>query len=332
MGKGKKRSQSQITGELGVNFLRKILPNEWVLREYTPDYGIDISVEIFEKYKKNYITTGEHIYFQVKGTYNLEVGKLKVFKRMNVEKGLIEKELYKEIEVVKFPLETSLLATVERMGSAVPVILIIVDLHNEESYFICLNDYIEKFIVPNTPNYTDQKKLTINIPLHNKIRSSEDVLPISWYSKRAKLFALFSKVNYQNYELNYFNDNTLKEDIIHFMNIILRSDAWSASNYFYALKNVKNDFEYFLKTGNTQWANQTIIEMQKRGEDVDEEVWETNNTSGLLSYRDAQNAIGLRHMWNKLCNCGNILEDLAKEWFLPTYIGLITNSESYKDS
>ena len=65
---GKKRSTSQIKGEVAVNILRGLFPQEWVIREYTPDYGIDLSIELFEKYEDNYITTGEHIYFQVKGT------------------------------------------------------------------------------------------------------------------------------------------------------------------------------------------------------------------------------------------------------------------------
>lgn len=32
----------------------------------------------------------------------------------------------------------------------------------------------------------------------------------------------------------------------------------------------------------------------------------------------------LRNNYIKLCNCGCILEDIGKEWFLPTYIGLLT--------
>ena len=66
---GKKRSENQITGESGIDILRALLPEEWVIREYTADYGIDLDVELFEKCsEKVYITKGEHVLFQVKTT------------------------------------------------------------------------------------------------------------------------------------------------------------------------------------------------------------------------------------------------------------------------
>ena len=65
---GKQRSVTHIIEDISIKILEKQFPNEWVMRKYVPDYGIDISVELFEPYKEDYITTGEHIYFQVKGT------------------------------------------------------------------------------------------------------------------------------------------------------------------------------------------------------------------------------------------------------------------------
>ena len=35
---------SHIKGEQAVNLLKKYFPDSWVVREYTPDYGIDLSV------------------------------------------------------------------------------------------------------------------------------------------------------------------------------------------------------------------------------------------------------------------------------------------------
>ena len=34
---GKKRSENQIIGESGIDILRALLPEEWVIREYTAD-------------------------------------------------------------------------------------------------------------------------------------------------------------------------------------------------------------------------------------------------------------------------------------------------------
>lgn len=325
MSEGKKRSTSQIIGEKAIGIIRGMFPVEWVVREYTPDYGIDLAVELFEEYENNYITTGEHVYFQIKGTEELKKGKLKVNERSNVEKIYTEKELYKEIDVVKFSIETALLGTVEKMGSAVPVLLVVVDIINKIAYFICLNDYIEKIIIPNNPNYTEQESIVINIPISNSIENDKDINPIRWYAKRAKLFALFSKANYQNSELKYIDDMNLADDILHFANIIRRFDAWSASKYFYALKSVQDELDYFLKNKTTKMAEDVIEHYRNKGEDVEEKCWETNHSVEELSLIESQNAIHLRGLWDRICNCGFILEDLSKEWFLPTYAGLITS-------
>lgn len=325
MSQGKQRSKSQIIGDRAVGILKNLFPTEWVIREYSPDYGIDLAVELFEEYNNYYMTTGEHVYFQVKGTEKLDKGKLKIYERMNVEKSYIEKDFYKEIDVVKFHIDTALLGTVEKMGSAVPVLLTIVDITNNTVYFVCLNDYIEKIIIPTNPDYILQDKLLINIPISNAIKCSEDCVPIRWYAKRAKLFALFSKVNYQNHELEYFSDETLITDILHFAKIIRRFDAWSASKYFFPLKDVQNELDYFLKNGTTPMAGQAIKKFKEWGEDVDEECWETNHCFHKeFSLVESQNAMQLRTLWARICNCGFILEDLAKEWFLPTFAGLIT--------
>lgn len=265
----KKRNNAQIIGEKGVNVLRKLFPSEWVIREYTPDYGIDIAVEI------------------------------KVYERKNVEKELKQEKLYKEIDVVKFSIETSLLATVERMSSSVPVLLIVVDILKEQAYYVCLNDYIEKIIV-----------------------SSKE-----WYAKRAKLFALFNKANYQKEELKYFSDETLGEDIIHFAKIIRRFDAWSASKYFYALKIVENELDSLLEKGSTKWEENSLENLVQTGVNIDEPCWNLNQSDTEMSLRDIEKIVGIRQLWDNLCNCGCILEDIGKEWFLPTYIGLITSDE-----
>lgn len=75
--KGKKRVEAHIIEEKSISILKEIAPDNWVIREYNnPDYGIDLSVELFDE---NHITKGEHILFQVKGTKRLDKITLKVF-------------------------------------------------------------------------------------------------------------------------------------------------------------------------------------------------------------------------------------------------------------
>lgn len=325
MSEGKQRCNSQILGEKAVKILKDLFPTEWVTREFTPDYGLDLAVELFEPYKNGYLSTGEHIYFQVKGTEHIKLGTKKIYDRKNIEKiAYSQKVNPSKIDVVKFPIDTSLLRTVEKMGSAVPVLLIVVDVKQTIAYYVCLNDYIEKVIIPEKPNYYKQDKIVINIPTENSIQNSTDVMPIEWYAKRAKLFALFSKANYQKIELAYIDDKNLVENIFHFAKIIRRFDVWKAEKYFKALQAVREDLDYFLANKTLPAVEQTIHKHKVNSDDVDSPIWTTNYSFNEISYSDAALSKELRHLWDRICNCGRIFEDIAKEWFLPTYIGQIT--------
>ncbi len=317
MGKGKMRNNSQIIGDKAVSILKSLFPAHWVCRDFNPDYGIDLAVELFEHYDSNYITTGEHIYFQIKGTESISKGKYNIFEQKNIEHTYERGKLYKQIDVINFDIETSLLSTVERMGSAVPVLLIVVNILTHEVYYICLNDYIEKIIIPQKSEYTQQNKIRIHIPCTNLLKSENDLFVINWYAKRAKLFALFNKANYQRHELQYTSDESLIKQLSHFAKIIRRLDAWSASNYFYPLKTIRKEIDYFIENGFSKKATET--DYTKFDFDVEEKFWTTNYSSNELSYKECDNATWLRTIWDNLCNCGNLFEEDAKEWFLPTY-------------
>ena len=287
--KGKRRPKPHILGEKGVNILKELFPDEWAVREYTPDYGIDLDVELFDVLEDEvYITKGEHILFQVKGTEKLNKKTIKLYSRMNVEKEYKEdKSEYCTMEVVQYSIDTDLLTTVEKMGSAVPVLLCVVDIKNRDAYFVCLNDYIEKILIPTKPNFYKQKTVTINIPFENCVGTDGGKHIIEWYGKRAKLYAFFNKVHYQLNELNYCLHMEYEELTDHFLKILCRLDVWSAVDYFPALKFVKEEIDYYLEHHNTKMGDGVLASMIKNGEDVDLAIWEATNCAGEVSFRTA---------------------------------------------
>ncbi|MDK2787332.1 MAG: hypothetical protein PWP07_557 [Epulopiscium sp.] len=326
MNVGKKRPFNHIKGDLGVSILKSYFPASWVPREYTPDYGIDLSVELFNQCEGGYVTSGEHIFFQVKGTEELDKCTIKVKSRMNVEKDYkTTSEEVKEIEVVKFRLDTDFLFTVEKMGSAVPVILAVVDVITKDAFFVCLNDYIEKIIVPENSNYVEQSSKIIYIPLCNKINNENGIRAIEWYAKRPKLYSLFNKINYQKRELQYCDQYDIDKMLTHFLKILLRSDAWAAKNYFGAMRVVKEKIDYYIEHGITEDADKLIKARIEQGEDVDEQIWEASYCSGLVSFREAQRVQSLQRLWDSLCLMGDVFEDITKEMFLPTSLGIDIN-------
>ena len=59
------RSRSHILEEESLFELKRIMPNEWVIREKPKDYGVDVEIEIFSA-GGSY--TGLVFWIQLKGT------------------------------------------------------------------------------------------------------------------------------------------------------------------------------------------------------------------------------------------------------------------------
>lgn len=315
---GKKRTESHIIGEAGVNILKQHLPAEWVVREYHPDYGIDLAVELFTSGEKC-VTKGAHLFIQVKASYEFERYIKSIPNRSSVEipPRPVEDKKYK-MEVIRYKLDTDFLSTVERMGSGVPVLLCLVEIKTKAVFFICLSDYIEKILV-NEKDYTLQKTKTVNIPTENTIiESNLDIL--EWYAKRPRFYALFNKIQYQNSELEYVSQYDISKYIDHFIRIIRRFDVWEEPLFIPCMKQIDLEINYYLEHGITQQEDSRIKDMQERGEDVDAEIWEAGycDCNKEVSFREAQRVQGLHRLWNELSEIGYFFEDTYKEAFLPT--------------
>lgn len=327
--KGKKRAESHIIGERGINVLREIFPNNWVIREYNPDYGIDLSVELFDE---NYRTKGEHILFQVKGTKKLNKKTLKIFSRKNVEKSYeIDNKNYIETDVIQYPIDVDLLVTVERMGGAILVLLSVVDINQKEAYFVCLNDYIEKVLIPKNPDFYSQEKITIYIPIENKINTNKGRKIIEWYGKRAKLYAFFNKVNYQLKELDYHTNLEYIDLTNHFFKILSRLDIWSEAEDLLMFKILIKDIEYYLEKGITRIGEKELEYALKNGKDINSPIYEATYCVGEVSYKEAILVQELHRLWEQLSLIGNIFEENYKEMYLPTFLYfLLSNNDDNK--
>ena len=131
--------------------VRSILPREWVVRDYMPDYGIDIAVEIFETVgdpkAENGVAEaiGELFFAQIKSTGREIVRRLKVCPRHSAEKGFLgdaaieNKDDFEEVDAIPYRIDTKLLSTVQSLRAGIPVLLFLVTLDTESR--VC----IEKF-------------------------------------------------------------------------------------------------------------------------------------------------------------------------------------------
>lgn len=208
----KQRTTQHLIDSDAQDLLKASLPKHWVLHEYRPDYGLDFAIEPFKgpiksgNHGTSFETLGEHLFIQLKGRNRVRRRRNRLYARYNVEKVALREHrenIVGEIEVIPLVLEVSELLTVQRMGAAQPVLLVVADLETQRCFFVCLNDYIDKVLLPRHSDYTRTAKRTIHIPTSNVLASPDGLAAFRWYAKRPKLFAAFQKFIYQEHELRY---------------------------------------------------------------------------------------------------------------------------------
>ncbi|WP_120464964.1 DUF4365 domain-containing protein [Paenibacillus aceti] len=241
---------------------------------------------------------GEHFFAQVKAIHSTEIKTIKVYARYNVEKTALrnnEEEMI-EIEVIKFPIDTSLLLTVQSMGSGIPVILFVVSLDMRKVFFVCLNDLIDKVIVPEDPNFYEKESKVINVPVKNEVsRLHEHLVGIKFYAKRIKFYSAFMKFIYQEKELHYLDwsdRDSVLTTLRHFIGIISRFDIWDAQQWRIV-----------------QIYYHRILELERGLETEDFD---------LLYHK-------VIPLWEGLTTLSRNYEEMCREWFLPTYLAQLTS-------
>ena len=289
---GKIRTKAHITGEKAIKFIQnEILPETWVSREITPDYGIDLDVELFDYENDRCITLGEHIFLQVKGTESPTYGNYTG---------------EKETKVIKFQLEVSELNLVEKMGSAMPVLLVVVDLKNSKAFQVCLNDYIRKILRHEKFRYKKQKTIVINIPIKNEI-SKESINVLSWYGKRTKIYAMFHEMLVDIEDMKYMNNEEriifAKEFCEYYRqyNVFKYSELWSG------LKHIKILLEEMIENdGMLQEISSYIRKEFDEREDLDD----TNLIKKIQ-------IMSINRLSKIIINYSGMFETYCREWFMP---------------
>jgi hypothetical protein len=204
------------------------------------------------------------------------------------------------------------------MGVGVPVLLVIADISDRRCYFVCLNDYIDKILVPKHRHYAQKSSRTIHVPVSNAIQEDRsEHVAIRWYAKRAKLFAAFQRFVYQNGVLeNETSTQAIVKLARYFAARILSYDFWDDTEMWSVIYRYACAVREFLKSGDA-----TTLRLEP----------------GLTPYEEKrikephphQDALDVLRLWELLSLLPGNYEDVCREWFLPTAIGYLT---SYSDS
>lgn len=308
MPEGKIRHLNHMIDEQALRFIKNQFPVEWVQRELTPDYGLDIDLELFDYQDDNCITLGEHVFLQIKGTKKPKYNKIHFWGN-----GIEQKEK----EVINYSLEVSELNLVERMGSAIPVLLVMVDLKNKKAYHICLNDYIKKVLPYQNSDYKKQSTITVHIPTDNII-SSDDLRAFRWYGKRAKIYSLFNEMISDINAWEYKSDEDLVICVRRFIDNYIEKDVWN-------IRSVWPCFDYLYLLMKEMKNNNFIQEEAKRfiqSQSGNDEGWEKKllylNGSDIATpaYICAQK-VSIRNLYSKIMLTNEMFECNARNFFMP---------------
>jgi len=299
MAKAKQRPESHLIDQEGQQLLRSKLPKHWVMREYRPDYGVDFTIEVFKSVQNSFETLGEHFFIQLKTIERPKPKPFAIFGRPNVEKtyeNLNRADKIADIQIYSFSLETSELVTVERMGIAVPMLLVIADLATQRCFFVCLNDYIDKILIPRHKNYYVKQSRTVHIPLCNEIGTHYGLVALEWYAKRPKLIAAFQRFTYQYSQLQFEDKN------------------WRSLAEVFAAKIANYDF----------WNNTPIKLIEENGVRLQRFI--KTGQPGFYTELEIKDFYGadrldVVELWRHLSLLPNIYEDVLREYFLPTALG-----------
>jgi hypothetical protein len=318
---GKKRSEQHLIDQDGIRLLQSKLPRHWILREYRPDYGLDFTIETFKagiaatpEARPTYETLGEHVFVQLKSVAAPEVHPFAIYSRGNVEKAperLDRSDKVAEIETYRFQLEMSELVTVERMGIGVPVLLVIADLERQRCSFVCLNDYIDKILVPRHDDYHAAGSRTIHVPLWTEIGSDVGMVAMRWYAKRAKLLAAFQRFTYQYSELQWHEHEDWRGLATYFGKRIIDYDFWDDAEMCAPIPYHAAGLRRFLETGQPDYFK------------VPAEVPEGADPE---FFGDHFRKLDVFELWRLLALLPKTYEDVWREWFLPTGIGHLSSA------
>jgi len=316
----KRRDVNLLQGDAGEKLVAAAMPEQWLVRKLESDFGIDLHVEVFDWAKDDPTaadTLGEHFFIQVKSQKELQTVTHTVRSRGNVAKYVPdpkEGDAY-NINVIPCALEVGELMTIEAMGNAVPVLLCVVGMDTRTVYYMCMNDYISKVLLPNKPDYTKQKTVTVHLPAWNVLDRYDDGIGYLWLlARRAKFYSAFNTFAYQGNEFEYTRDRLLSlaeraedevvrfpDDLIAMLDVFLTSnlrlDIWQPAGpaLWAPLGDVASDFRKLQATLPGLREEMTAHELT---------IW----------------IFTISQVFNRAANLGRMYEELAREWRLPTQL------------
>ena len=178
----------------------------------------------------------------------------------------------------------------------------------------------------------------MHLPEFNRIDLSEaSLIPLRFIARRAKLYAAFNRFRYQRHEISYAIDRyecmadqgSADPDLLrlanHFLEAVLAYDFWRTTYAWPALelthmsvKGTANRISRLIGGENLESLYGDYIKNSRVPEHSHE------------SYLDFLLVSEVRSTFDSLANLGNMFEEICREWFLPTYLGTLSEKHAIR--
>lgn len=326
----KQRADAHLSEGASEVIVAKRLPAEWVIRKLHPDYGVDISIEVFERISLRIPTMGKFLFVQLKSTSSLDTATIKIRGRVNVEKARDRQDgaIDYEVDIVKYVVDSDTIDNARLMGPSTPLLLFVVDVANDEVYYVCLTDYYDKILEPRGFDCSKQNSVTIHIPKSNRLSDPRSIEVMRFFAARAKLYALFNLAQFQYWESRSFledwsNRENLQEleanfrIVERFARRLRAMPIWDRPTIWGPVRHHKDRLDRIIRE----------VDLDVLGRIVDGiKEFRSGDTQGLKPLVEFAQLCVLA--WEQFSAVGRIFEDVVREWFLPTALGQLGSGEA----
>lgn len=173
-----RRPDQHVACDKAVNLLKLSLPDTWIKREVSHDYGVDLEVEIVN----GSFVTGQRLWMQVKGVQSPKVIEATLFDSVSSsESGSVVSE--KKQSCIAFSMETKHLEYA--LLCDISYLLVVVNLGAEICYWLPVRDEVEMLLSRRNPMWRKQRNATVYLPLKNELSRGQNVEcdELQWYSR-----------------------------------------------------------------------------------------------------------------------------------------------------
>ncbi|WP_417794814.1 DUF4365 domain-containing protein [Terasakiella pusilla] len=325
----KSRVDNHLKEDASEDLVARLLPQEWVIRKLHPDYGVDVSIEVFERQGQKIPTMGEFLFVQLKATDSLKRGVEPIRPRVNVEKALDlqDQDAQHELDVVRYVVDSDTIDNARLMGPSTPLMLFVCDLTDSEIYYVCLTDYYDKIIEPRGNDLSTQATFTVLIPAGNKLSDPRSVQVMRFYATRAKLYGMFNLAQFQYREARSIlkdlaNHEHVKklpcnfDTIDRFARRLRAMPVWERDIPWALMQSYRARLDLIINK-----VDDGTLDLILRG--IDEFL--KGDDKALTPLLEFYHLCSVS--WEQFSAIGQTFEDIVREWFLPTMMGQLGSGE-----